>query len=340
MEERAVTPDLPELQPSAFAQAAPLYFDQLVVQTTWTCTARCAMCYQSAGPKGSDDFGQASLSRDDLAALFDGVDAIPMLESHAHLVGGEPLIDVDFALYVLHLARAAGFEERTLTSNGFWGRNRDTARTICAGLAAAGLTRLDLSWDRWRRPFISGAALSTCLEEAAMSGLPVRLRLLLSTQDTVEDLLRDLRPGAVGLAQDIVSDTVAATGRAARRVAPATIPKGRALQAACFRDLRLTVNPAGEVYPCCSGLDQTRSLRFGNIREAPLAEIVRRMDSSALLRKIVFEGIASLLPLMPIRQRQIAEGRSSICSLCWALFSDPDCVAALRVQYPQERWAA
>lgn len=301
---------------SPMAQSAPLHFGQLVVQTTWTCTASCAMCYQSAGPNGSDDFGAAGLSLDDLEPVFTCLDEIAVLEPHFHLVGGEALIDYDKAVRLLKRARRAGFHDLTLTTNGFWGRNRSRAAAYCAGLLDAGLTQMDISWDRWRRPFISGDAIATCFEEAAALGLSARLRLLLSTEDTVESLLADIRPEAVRLACEIYCDAVAATGRAARRLTPAQVPMSRSLNATCFRDLNLTINPAGDVYPCCSGLDQTRSLQFGNIRETSLAEIVRRMDGSPLLRKIVFEGVASLLPLFPDNGARIAEDRSSICSLC------------------------
>ena len=325
---------------SPIAQAAPLHFGQLVVQTTWTCTASCAMCYQSAGPNGSDDFGAAGLSLGDLEPVFACLDEVAMLEPHFHLVGGEALIDYDKAVRLINRARRAGFQDLTLTTNGFWGRNRDRAASYCAGLVDGGLTHMDISWDRWRRPFISGDAIATCFEEAAAHGLSARLRLLLSTEDTVESLLANIRPEAARLASEIYCDTVAATGRAARRLTPAQVPKSRSLDAACFRDLNLTINPAGDVYPCCSGLDQTRSLQFGNIRETPLSEIVRRMDRSPLLRKIAFDGIASLLPLLPNNGARIAEGRSSICSLCWALFSDADGVAAIKEHYPDERWAS
>ena len=328
----------PLAAPSDLAASTPLYFDQLVVQTTWRCTASCAMCYQSAGPGGSDLHGQSELSIEDLRPVLEGARDVPMLEPHFHLVGGEALIDVPRVLSLIGMARTAGFRERTLTTNGFWGRNPDTAARHCTGSREAGLTRLDISWDRWRRPFISGEAISNCLEQAAARGLPARLRLLLSTQDDVEALLDDLRPDAVSLASEIYSDTVAATGRAAHRLTPGSIPGGRSLDAACFRDLSLTVNPAGDVYPCCSGLDQTRSLHFGNIRETPIAEVVTRMDLSPLLRKIVFDGAASLLPLLPDKGRRIGAGRSSVCSLCWAAFSDAESVAALKAHYPAERW--
>lgn len=325
---------------SAMARSAPLYLGQLVVQTTWTCTASCAMCYQSAGPNGSDVFGRAALSLDDLAPVFDGLDQIRMLEPHFHLVGGEALIDYEKTVRLIARARRAGFQQATLTTNGFWGRSRARAEMHCAGLVDAGLTRLDISWDRWRRPFILGAAIANCIGEAAACGLPVRLRLLLSTKDNVEDLLSDISPEALRLPDDIYCDTVAATGRGMTRLAPDLVPRGRSLDAACFRDLKLTINPAGDVYPCCSGLDQTRSLQFGNIRETPLLEIVDRMDKSPLLRKIVFDGVASLLPLLPNHGKSISEGPSSICSLCWALFSDAGCVEALKRSFPDERWAA
>jgi len=43
-------------------QLMPVTFQALVVESTSICNAKCAMCYQSAGPKGSDVWGRSSLS--------------------------------------------------------------------------------------------------------------------------------------------------------------------------------------------------------------------------------------------------------------------------------------
>lgn len=318
----------------------PFYFSQLVLQTTWTCTAKCAMCYQSAGPKGSDRFGRASLPVELLKTAITQATEIACLEPHLHVVGGEALIELEPVLDLIRHARASGFSEISITTNGFWGQDTKRAADHCQRLKEAGLTRMDLSWDRWRRPFISGDALSTCLEQAHAIGLPVHLRFLTSLEDTVADLMDDLRPEAIALAGEVFSDTVAGTGRAATDLDPEVVPRSRDLSAACFRDLTLTVNPSGGVYPCCSGLDQTRSLGFGNIHETPLPEIAKRMENSKLLRMIVFGGISSVLRLLPDEHQALADQQSSICSLCWTLFSDKHAVSALKTIFPEELWAA
>ena len=112
------------------------------------------------------------------------------------------------------------------------------------------------------------------------------------------------------------------------------------LDANCHRSLSLTVNPHGDVFPCCSGMDQTRALAFGNIRDRSLADIVRTMERSAVLRQIVFEGIASLVPLIEGAGVDLGKDYSSICSLCWNIFSRDDCVAALRGHFPDESFTA
>ena len=318
----------------------PLYFNQLVLQTTWACTARCAMCYQSAGPKGSDRFGRASLGLALLQSAIDQAANVHCLEPRLNIVGGEALIEFEPVLALIKHARSSGFLDVSVTTNGFWGQDTQRAAEVCGQLKAAGLTQLDLSWDRWRRPFISGDTFSTCLEQASAAGLTVHLRLLTNLEDTVADLLEDLRPEAIALASEIFSETVARTGRAATELETALVPTTSDLSGACFRDLRLTVNPAGDVYPCCSGLDQTRSLAFGNVREDTLEDIASRMDTSELLRKIVFEGIACVVQMLPDTCQSLANEQSSICSLCWSVFSDEEAISALKVVFPDEHWLA
>lgn len=322
------------------AKAAPLAFDQLVMQITWRCTAACAMCYQSAGPKGSDDLGDAALSLADATRAIEAATAVPNLAPHYHLVGGEALIRMDDSLTLIGATRDAGFLRISLTTNGYWARRREAGAEAAAALRRAGLTHMDLSWDQWRRPFIPPGAMSNALEAAAAAGIQVRLRLLTDRNGDPEDALSDLRADAIAATHEILVDSVAATGRARAEIDAEAFYAHGDLSAACHRSLSLTVNPAGEVYPCCSGLDQTQSLRFGNAREEPLDQIVERMCASQLLRRIVFEGVGALTPIL-IAADAMPEGRaSSICSLCWSIFRDPKSVAALAEAFPDERWAS
>lgn len=322
------------------ARETPLTFGELVVQTTWSCNARCAMCYQSSGPEGSDTFGKASLSVDELAPVIGRALDIPSLAPRFHLVGGEALIRLQDCLVLLSAARDARFQRISATTNGYWGRRPETARRTCDNLRDAGLTRLEISWDHWHLPFIDGDTVSNCLEACARAGIPTTLRILTTRAHGVEEALRYLRPDALEVAGTVHSATVANTGRAARELDQGDIYRHGDLTENCHRTLSLTINPSGAVFPCCSGFDQTSALAFGNVRERELAEIVARMNRSELLRRVVFEGIGSLVPLIEAAGVELNGMHSSICSLCWTIFSRSDCVAALQASFPNEPFAA
>lgn len=294
------------------------------------------MCYQSAGPRGSDTLGDATLERDVLLRVVAQALDVPTLEPRLQLVGGEALLRLDDCLAVVETAARAGFQSISIATNAFWARRPKVADAHCARLADAGLTSLEVSFDAWHLPWVEGETVSNALEAASRRGLPVTLRVLTSRDHGVDDTLARLRPAALDAATRIHCTTVASTGRAGRELAPGEFLARGDLTAACHRELSLTVNPAGDVFPCCSGLDQTRALGFGNVRERSVVAIAAEMSASPLLRRIVFEGVGSLVPLLEHAGVTVADPHSSICSLCWSLFSRDDCVTALRALFPEE----
>lgn len=121
-----------------------------------------------------------------------------------------------------------------------------------------------------------------------------------------------------------------ATGRAARELDPEDFYRQTALDGNCHAVLNLTVNALGNVFPCCAGIDQTDNYAFGNIRERSIEDIVDRLNRSALVRTIVFHGVASLLPLLERQGIDMGREYNGICHLCWSIFSRPDCVQAIQ----------
>ena len=61
----------------ALFQRMPLTFNALVVEKVARCNARCAMCYQSAGPRGSEEIGDVAIAVEDLLPVIDGAAKIP-----------------------------------------------------------------------------------------------------------------------------------------------------------------------------------------------------------------------------------------------------------------------
>ena len=149
------------------AAAIPIFYGGFVVQTTTRCNAKCAMCYQSAGPRGSDLMGKAQLTFEEIARLIVEASGIDTIASRFHLSGGESFLDVDGCVELFRVARAAGFLDVMTTTNAYWAQAEERARDICLRLKEAGLTRMEISWDFWHLPWIRPLAVANCIR-----GLP------------------------------------------------------------------------------------------------------------------------------------------------------------------------
>src|SRR5262249_24054718 len=143
-----------------------LRFRALVIETTDRCNARCAMCYQAAGPRGSDLRGDSHLALPVVLRVIDEAAKLPDLGSRFHVSGGESFIHYDEVLPIFRRAKSQGFVEIGATTNGFWAINPSIAEQRCTELAEAGANYLEISIDHWHLPFISLRRVSTLLRAA------------------------------------------------------------------------------------------------------------------------------------------------------------------------------
>ena len=125
-----------------------IFFNTLVLETIDRCNARCAMCYQAAGPRGSDIRGDGHLSLDVVQRVIDEAAALPELTGdRVHVSGGESFLNYQEMLAIFHHARSTGFSHVGATTNAFWALNDAVAERKCAELAAAGVTYFEVSID-------------------------------------------------------------------------------------------------------------------------------------------------------------------------------------------------
>jgi MoaA/NifB/PqqE/SkfB family radical SAM enzyme len=106
---------------------AKLHFNALVIESTERCNARCAMCYQAAGPKGSDIRGDSELDLAAIESIIDQAIRLPNLRKRVHLSGGETFLDFSKALSIFRYAKRAGFERIGTTTMPF---GRRTGRLL------------------------------------------------------------------------------------------------------------------------------------------------------------------------------------------------------------------
>ncbi len=316
------------MNPSAL-RSLPISYNALVLERTSRCTAQCGMCYQSAGPKGSAVMGDAELALDDILSAISQAAAILSVGSRCHLAGGEAFIDTAQCLKIFAHARDMGFEDITTTTNAYWAQNRGRASRVCRDARRAGLLRMEISWDYWHSPYVSGTAIGNCLEACAEYGIKTNLRILATKTHSAQEALSQVGRDALSRCDLIMSGPVFPTGRA-----DSSIPKDEIfftgnLGNTCHSVLNLTINPTGRVYPCCAGADQTEALAFGNIKSDRLQAIVDRMSRSLLLRVLVFGGPGALLAILEEQGVDLSGPHANICHMCWEIFSNPRNMAIL-----------
>ncbi|MBI4891785.1 MAG: SPASM domain-containing protein [Acidobacteria bacterium] len=302
----------------------PVTYQGLVVENTSACNAKCRMCYQAAGPTGSDILGKASLSPEQVEILLADALHIPSLARRFHLAGGEAFLRPADCFRLFRTARSLGYEDITTTTNAYWAYTPNRAAAICQEARDAGLRRMEISWDFWHLDHIRADCVSNALEAGARFGISTVLRILTTQSHSIAEALSHLRPDALELATEIQSCPVFPTGRAASEIPPDDIFYGQDLGGNCHAILHLTVNARGNVYPCCAGADQTQGLSFGNIHQESIRDIAVRMNSSRLLRTLVFFGVGALEPILREHGVQLGDRFSNICHLCWEIFSRPE----------------
>jgi hypothetical protein len=311
----------------------PMMFQALVVESTTRCNAKCGMCYQGAGPKGSDYLGDASLSVDDVKRVIGSGLSIPSLASRFHMAGGEAFIKIDDCVEIFSYASELGWREVSCTTNAYWAADIAKAHRLARRLRDAGLQRAEISWDHWHGPHIPAQAINNCLHAMEAHDIQTNLRLLTSRSHSAEEALAMLSPAALAKASVITSAPVFQVGRAMTLPAQDIYPGDP--DATCHSALNLTVNARGFVYPCCAGFDQTHAELFGSIRDRDLADIAADINRSLLVRLVVFEGINSLRPILRLLGEELEAQYSSICGMCFEVFSDPARVRKLTSFFQQ-----
>ena len=308
--------------PNVSFQLMPLTFNALAIESTNRCSARCAVCYQSSGPKGSDVVGEFSLLREEIERLIAEAIGIRSLVRRFHLAGGEAFLEMDDCLCLFNAARQAGYTDISATTNAFWAGSRKRAYEICRDLREAGLLRLEISCDYWHLEFVPAHAIENCIFACSEAGIDTQLRLLTTRSHPVTETLSLLSHKALAKVDCITSSPVVPAGRARSEIDDSEFQFKDELAGACHGVLNLAVNSRGYVYPCCAGLDQTEHVAFGNIRSDSLPEICERMNNSMMLRMLVFEGPRSFLPMLRAGGAGLSESHVNYCHLCFDIFSD------------------
>jgi len=308
-----------------------LSFAGLKISLGARCNARCAHCSVSAGPHERQRLGreQVGAAIDDAAAL--GLGSLGW-------TGGE--VFLFYRELLAHLERASGHGLPSLVdSNGFWAKDRPSARRYLAPLKERGLLRLVLSTDRYHQAFVPLERIIHALEAARELGIATAVTLSVLPGDPgVLETVSRLR----GLGGEIQVQHVTPFGRAA------DLPRERmALQAfpsagqVCNAVALPTIHPDGRVTLCCAPPGQwprevaeTSPLILGWLDRESLATILGRARQDPFLRLFAAEGLAGVLTRVRERWPELwsprPEGYFGTCDLCREVLGTQPTLARIR----------
>jgi MoaA/NifB/PqqE/SkfB family radical SAM enzyme len=308
-----------------------LRFRALVLETTDRCNAKCAMCYQAAGPRGSDLRGDSRLEQDVVLRVIGEAAALPEVAGRLHISGGEAFLRYPETLAAFRHGRDCGFTNIGSTTNGFWAVSESIAVRRCDELIDAGVDYLEVSLDHWHLPYVPVKRVRNLLRAARATGLTVILRTLTSRSHHLDTLFESFEPAdLIGVL--IGNGRVHPVGRGAVEVDPEDVYFGDGPVGACEDLLSLTIAPNGNVYPCCAGADMTDSLASGNVNTDSLRDAVFKMRTDRTIRQVIHQGTGSLIPIIKELGHgdRLKDRYDNICHLCWDVFKDDELAGALR----------
>ena len=301
----------------------PLKFESLVIETTNWCNAKCDICYQSTGPKGKDENGIIELDINSIHKILADAIEIKNLKKHLHVSGGEAFKNASKLKRIFECADDLGFEEISATTNAFWAKDPERASNTISELKKCGLSRLEISWDYWHGRYVEQESIKNCLISCRRENVYSILRILHTKSHKSSSIISKFNPEELRLPNEIFCSPVILTGRAGTHIQPTDSFKCGSLDSCCYGALNLTINSEGSVFPCCSGLDQSDHIDFGNIHKESIDKIVEKMEQSLLLKILVFRGPGALLQLIKETSECISSQKlDSACHLCTQLFND------------------
>lgn len=286
---------------------------------TEKCNFRCRHCCNESSPQG-----EHALSLDEMLVHVAEAAATGRFREIG-LSGGEPFLFPRQLLQVVSCARECGLSS-SVTTNGFWGFSTRHALRTLEPLVAAGLASVNVSISPFHLEFTSVDRIVTAASVAYQLGLLVRVNVVQTPTFTVEQVREHF--GSVADQVEFVPMPCIPAGRAAGEVASADLPIRREVRMGNCRSFfaKVAVTATGDVYPCCSPGGFTPPLRGGSLATEPLAEIIRRMEGSTLIRVLEALGPSFFLPFVSARLGRdlVAEGLVDQCHLCHTLMSEPE----------------
>jgi len=297
-------------------------YDVLGFLVTDKCNFTCRHCCNESQPHNS-----AVLELADIQRCIDEAGQIGSFRE-VGISGGEPFLFPSYLADIIKHASDRGFSVQ-VTTNCFWARSEEKARSLLTSLQSSGLTCINISVSEFHLEHNTPSRLYNAARAAIDLGIIVRVNCVCTKSFGVADA----RPMFQECAERIefLSVPCLPVGRAAEAISVDNfrfrddIPHGSCVD----QFSRLAVTPTGDVFPCCSPGGFTEPLKLGNVHERTIDEIVGGTQENLLFQVLRTVGPSFFVPFIEealgrLSSNQGGQGFVDPCHLCHTIMSNPE----------------
>ena len=287
---------------------------------TYRCNAACADCYESSSPRK-----RSILPVEDLREYLRELRRLGFTGPKIHFGGGEPFFDYEHLIKCFEVAEEEGMLPLgKLETNGFWGKNAESARERLTEIKRFGIDQLHVSSDAFHQEFVPIQSVQGAVRigREVLGEEAVRVSLLEFFQSPI-DIMKLPEEKKVEVFHDALKKRPwRIVGRAARSLSHLVErhPKETFAGHACVRKIlkrrSIHIDPHGNVFPStCAGivLGNAKKQRLSNIyetfeyREHPLVKTLVEEGPLPLLEEAIRYGFSD-----------DEEGYATKCHVCFA----------------------
>ena len=221
------------------------------------CTAACEICCFSSNMDCTE-----KLDPDVVKRYIYSAKELPFIKSMG-FSGGEAFLYYDDLIEYIKCVKAIG-KNATVTTNGFWASDGDSAREKLLELKAAGLDLLGVSYDEFHAKYIPAQNIINIIIQSTEVGIPLKIQGCMLNDSKVGNWMEGL--GFYIIGRDFNFFPCYPTGAAEKNISESRfVRENPIMNGVCRKDRACSIRFDGSIFPCCKILVNDTELSVGNI---------------------------------------------------------------------------
>lgn len=292
-------------------------------RVSYKCNIFCKHCYNSSSNKEQGFIDKKVALKVITQAYKYGIKTLG-------LTGGEPMLFPDIINAMIKKATDLGYTKINITTNGYWGKTlkgaTDTLNELNSIGFKPGVGFLGISAGEFHREFLDWSHHRNIII-ANHNIFGHKLRVDFEYREghayLVDDFKKYLAENGVDSSwyNLVVRSSLSSVGRWKENQSkdPSMIPAEKI--GSCKPTNWFTVEPNGDVFPCCGFNKDIHGLAFGNVHKSSVAKIISNAEKHLPIKALYTMTLGEIHTKMA-EHIELPKEYNSICQACEYLFKD------------------